>query len=155
MKVKRSAHLSVYLLRFVLYLGIFCAFCSASAALGAFYPYGGAFQWWKILTDGLQQEGILYLNGTGLAFSLFGSFLISILSLLAFVLALGAYRRNKIEKKPMVWALLLFGGAILVLVSSIMIARSSLCADNPAGNDDTITCAFSLHPAITLPWLMH
>jgi hypothetical protein len=155
MKVKESAHLSVYLLRFVLCFGIFCILCSSCAAFGAFYPYGGAVQWWKILSDGLQHEGILYLNGTGFAFSILGSFLISVLSFLAFVFALGAYRRNKIGKKPMMWAMLLFGGAVLVLVGSIMISRSSLCTENPAGSDDTIYCTFSLHPAITLPSHTH
>ena len=154
MEAKESTHLSMSLLRFTLGFGIFCTLCSASAALGAFYPYGGAFQWWKLLSDGLQREGILYLNGTGFEFSFFGFSIISVLSLLAFVLALVAYRRNKIGKKPMMWAMILFGVAVLVLVGSLMIARSS-CTEDTGGSDDTLYCTFSLSPAITLPWFTH
>lgn len=153
MKVKESAHISVRLLRFAICLGIFCTFCSCSAALGAFFTYGGALQWWKMLSDGLQQEGILYLDGTGFVFSFLGSFVISILSLLAFVLAVGAYRRNKIGKKPMMWALVLFGGAVLVLIGSIMITRW-FCTEGQGPSDDTLYCAFSLLPGITFPPLM-
>src|SRR6266567_8880638 len=150
MKVRASAHISVYLLRFALCFGIFCTLCSACAALGAFYPYGGAFQWWKLLSEDLQQ-GILYLDGTGFAFSFFGFFMISILSLLAFAFSLIGYRRNKIGKKPMMWAMILLGVAVLVLVGSLMIARSS-CTEDTGGSDDTLYCTFSLSPAITLPW---
>lgn len=147
MNVDKSTHPSVYLLRIVLGLGILFALCSLCAALGAFYTYGGISQWWLTISEGVRHEGVLYLNGAGFEVAFFGSVLMSILGLCAFVFTFIAYQRRKIEKKSIVWAMLLFGIAILILMGSIMSSKTLCTADaGKYGNSDNVTCTIPLHP---------
>jgi magnesium-transporting ATPase (P-type) len=104
----------------------------------------GPFEWIKIHSDYFQ-HGIILFNEGGILLFILGFFIISILSFLAFILAFGAYRRNKIGKKLMMWAMLLFIAAVLVIALSITVDRQSSCSEvSPEGSDDTVSCTYVL-----------
>ncbi len=142
MEGKKTARFPLFLLCLTLFLCICCTLCSSWYTIFGQYGSGPLLQ----LAD--LQHGILHLNGNGSAYAVIGFSIIGILSAVTFAHARLAYRRKEMGKQPMIWALLLFVVAVLVVAGSLTIYISSSCTEYPEGSDDTLYCTYSLPSGI-------
>ncbi|WP_201385897.1 hypothetical protein [Ktedonobacter sp. SOSP1-85] len=141
MQDKKLASASKAILILTLCFGIFCTLCSTLCSLSNAYQL--PFEWLAGSADDFR-HGYLDFNGEGMIPLFLGSFLVGIMSLLAFAFAFFAYRRKEAGKKLMTWAMLLFSIAVLMIIGSFMLHTYSSCYENPEGSDDTVYCRYAL-----------
>ncbi|GHO61107.1 hypothetical protein [Ktedonobacter robiniae] len=141
MQDKKLASTSKAILSFTLCFGIFCTLCSTCSIFSN--AYMGPDEWLKVFANEFQQ-GHLYFNEDGIGLFILGFFIVGIMSLLTFAFAFRAYRRKEGGKKSMVWAMLLFGVAALVIVGAFALRTHSSCHEDPEGSDDTVYCTYAL-----------
>ncbi|GHO63947.1 hypothetical protein KSC_028390 [Ktedonobacter sp. SOSP1-52] len=111
------------------------------------YQFGPSVQW-EIVSDALK-FGVLQLNQEAIGLSVVGYFLVGLWSLISLVLSLAAYRRNTLdEKKPLIWALVLFG--VIILVIGCLLAANTTCVPRFPGGSSPV-CALPLRPGASLP----